>query len=307
MITALSFAAKPDWQSWLANLGHDTYSYPAWVDQQMAGCRCRPEGCADRGAPVQWRQASALSFCTAKSWLLEHMPEFDKHFLPPSIAVNGTSMLDDHIAFALMADAAAPWSSSVPLAAKLAYILPYAAYHESRQNWRPLLFAKFFGAAAGAPTVADAVSRLIAPNVFLNWTGHAWAAAPSPPAGASYKLHWSSSTNPPVVAPLEFVAYGYGSCTAWATLLAYTLRAVGVPARQAGTPCWNAPLGGVDFRGLAATNPNVSLCWHGGSAARGHGGNFLNNHNWCAAHTNSPHIIRVDFLSLLVASRTGFS
>ena len=44
--------------------------------------------------------------------------------------------------------------------------------------------------------------------------------APPPPPGADYQLHWSSSTNPPVVAPLDFVAYGYGSCTAWATLLA---------------------------------------------------------------------------------------
>ena len=33
-------------------------------------------------------------------------------------------------------------------AAKLAYVLPYAAYHEARQNWRPLFFAKFFGKLA---------------------------------------------------------------------------------------------------------------------------------------------------------------
>jgi hypothetical protein len=277
----MALHSAPDWRSWITNLGHDTYAYPAWINAQISGCSCRRAGCFDeRGAAVQWRSAANLTFCTAKAWMLEHMPEFDKHYLPPSVTVNGTSMLDDHIAFALMADKAAPWSDSVPIAAKLAYVLPYAAYHEARQNWRPLLFAKFFAAAASAPTVAAAVQELISPNVFLNWTGNSWPSSPAPPAGVSYQLHWESSTNPPVIAPLEFVAYGYGSCTAWATLLAYTLRALGVPARQAGTPCWNSQLGGVDFRGLAATNKNVSLCWHGGSATRGHGGNFLNNHNW---------------------------
>ena len=160
MITALSLAAKPDWQSWLANLGHDTYSYPAWVDQQMAGCRCRPEGCADHGAPVQWRQASALSFCTAKSWLLEHMPEFDLHYLPGSVTVNATSMLDDTIAFALMADRAASFSSTVPLPLKYSYILPFGSYHESRQNWRPLFFAKYFSLVQNATTVDEALGAL---------------------------------------------------------------------------------------------------------------------------------------------------
>ena len=54
------------------------------------------------------------------------MPEFDLHFLPNSVTVNATSMLDDVIAFSLMADRAAPWSASVPLATKLTYLLPYA-------------------------------------------------------------------------------------------------------------------------------------------------------------------------------------
>ena len=53
-----------------------------------------------------------------------------------------------------------------------------------------------------------------------------------------------------------------------------------MPARQAGTPCWNSEYSGVDYRGLASENENVRLCWHGGSVARGHGGGFLNNHNW---------------------------
>ena len=125
LLTAVGAATVP-WRSWIANLGHDTYAYPSWVDDQIASCECSAVGCfaAPSSVTVDWRAAPNLTYCVAKSWLLEHMPEFDKHFLPPSIAVNMSSMLDDHISFALMADAAAPWSASVPLAAKLAYLLP---------------------------------------------------------------------------------------------------------------------------------------------------------------------------------------
>ena len=88
-------------------------------------------------------------------------------------------------------------------------------------------------------------------------------------------MQWSSSTSPPIISPLDFVAYGYGSCTAWSTLLTYVARAVGIPARQVGTPCWNSG----PFAGLATANANVSQCWHGGDATTS-GGLFLYNHNW---------------------------
>lgn len=56
---------------------------------------------------------------------------------------------------------------------------------------------------------------------------------------------------------------------------------MGVPARQVGSPCWNSVYGGMDFRGLAKDNTNVSLCWKGGVGSnKGVGGIFLNNHNW---------------------------
>lgn len=288
-------AAAP-WLAWISTLGHDVYSYPAWISAQQLTCTCKVDGpfdarrsvrCFDKDVPVSWRSAiqsqkNELDFCVCKAWLLEHMPAFDLHFLPNGVAVNATSMLDDVIAFALMADAAAAYSPTIPLAYKLAYVLPYAGYHESRQNWRPLFFAKFFNLVYNATTVDEALGRLLAPNVFLEWTAHYWPSSPRQPGSpaASYAIEWSSSTAPPVVSPLEFVAYGYGSCSAWATFVTYVLRAVGLPARQAGTPCWNSVYGGVDFRGLSQANPNVSLCWHGGSAATGHGGGFLNNHNW---------------------------
>ena len=133
--------------------------YPAWVKAQMADCRCEHarssspatggryiSRCAD-GQGRDAHDADTLTYCGAKQWLLDHMPEFDKGFMPPSVAVDGASMFDDNIVFALMAYNASSFMRKLPLALVHSYVLPYADFHEARVNWRPLLFAKFFGAA----------------------------------------------------------------------------------------------------------------------------------------------------------------
>ena len=70
-----------------------------------------------------------------------------------------------------------------------------------------------------------------------------------------------------------------GSIEHWdahlAALHVYAARAVGIPARVVGAPCWN----GGEFAGLARDNQNVSKCWHGG-VGNTTGGGFLDNHNW---------------------------
>jgi hypothetical protein len=90
--------------------------------------------CAENGAPVTRRAEinGELTWCVAKQYLLDHMPTFDQHFLPPSVTLSGDSMLDDNIAFSLMANNASEFSSSLPLPLRLAYVLPYASYHEAR-------------------------------------------------------------------------------------------------------------------------------------------------------------------------------
>jgi hypothetical protein len=252
--TALLFLARAlavDPASWIGGFGHDTYQYPPWISEQQINCVCSEHICVESGDRVDWRadvraDAAArsisarlggrlvplapLRWCLARQWLLEHMPPFDLLFLPPSVTANGTSMLDDQIAFALMADAAAPWTHTLPLGLRLAYGLPYAGYHESRQNWRPLLHAKFFSTVADALSIEEALGRLLAPNLFTEWSEHYWPSSPRQPGAAGaqqpaaqaggahagagapvpsrYSLDWASSTAPPVVAPLDFAAYG---------------------------------------------------------------------------------------------------
>ena len=275
--------SQKQYKAWLDDFGHDTFQYPEWVEKQRKSCVCKGLKCSDESGnnPVTGR-GNELTWCIAKNFLLNHMPEFDKQFLPPAVSVTGDSMLDDQIAFALMANNASKFMKNIPLAVQLSYILPYAGYHEARVNWRPLFFAKFFQLVENASSTVEAMSYLVAPNVILDWPKNVWEAHPSAPNQNDYTIEWSSSTSPPVINPFAFTAYGYASCSGWATFVTYVARSVGIPARQVGTPCWNAPLGGVDYRGLAKDNPNVSVCWHGGIGSKngGVGGNFLNNHNW---------------------------
>ena len=183
----------------LSRLGHDDFALPAWIHSQMADCACAPAArptCAERGAAVDWRAATHVTFCVAKSYLLERMPAFDLQFLPASVTVNGTSMLDDNVAFALMARARWRYAAALPARLYLAYVLPYASYHEARANWRPLLYAKHrdavsasAAAAAPNPSTADAGAARGAPNRFRNGSGNAWpgarAAPRAPRAGRS--------------------------------------------------------------------------------------------------------------------------
>ena len=153
-------------------------------------------------------------------------------------------MLDDNIAFALLADAAAPFSKNLPLSLRLAYVLPYSSFHEPRNNWRPLFFSKYFNKSSHATTTVGAMEALL-PGAFKDWSGNpplmdskessstppSTSASPSSLFSGSatveegfvkntggvqnWQIGWESSTAPPVTGPFDFVAYGRGSCTAY--------------------------------------------------------------------------------------------
>lgn len=271
------------WKDWLKEFGHDSFRYPGWIREQMQGCSCHLADevqviCLERLSGERFPQATPkeLSWCSARQYLLSHMPSFDLQFLPGAVSVEGTSMLDDNLAFALMAWNASSLWPRPPMEVVYPYFLPYASYHEARTNWRPPFFAKFFRLVEGLKTSQEVVDALITENVrLMNWTAFRWPGYSGKSIG-SYELGpFASGSTPPVVAPADFLTYGYGSCTAWAKFLANALRSVGVPAREVGSPCWNTGI----FAGLATQNPNVSQCWHGGTREVS-GSQYLNNHNW---------------------------
>ncbi|CAE7368511.1 unnamed protein product [Symbiodinium microadriaticum] len=304
LLAASAVCAEVPWKAWLQSFGHDSFRYPAWIKEQMEACHCRihdrlhVQCWGEEGNAVMWQTARELDWCVARQFLLSHMPEFDLHFLPGSVSVDGESMLDDNIAFALMAWNASNLSPRPPMAVVLPYLLPYASYHEARSNWRPLFFAKYFSAAAEFQSSQAVVDALIGDGVrLMNWTSFKWADFPGKSESNIYELGpFASGSTPPVVAPADFLLYGYGSCTAWAKFLSSALRAVGVPAREVGSPCWNTGI----FTGLAESNANVSLCWQGGVSGGPVGGTYLNNHNWVEYWDNTAHTWR--FLDVATSS-----
>merc|ERR1712070_68164 len=109
-------------------------------------------------------------------------------------------MLEDNIAFALMALNASSLEPKPPVALQLAYVLPYANFHEARTNWRPIFFAKLFQNADGLSSTNAVLGRLLNRSLYLNWTAQSWADEPASGASdgsAHYELQWASSTNPP--------------------------------------------------------------------------------------------------------------
>eukprot|EP00971_Amphidinium_carterae_P238486 4734392-Amphidinium_carterae.1 len=138
----------------------------------------------------------------------------------------------------------------------------------------------------------------------MNWTRYQWPSSPRASTDNVYELGpFASGSTPPVVSPFDFSAYGYGSCTAWSVFLVSALRAVGVPARSVGSPCWNTG----DFAGLAIDNRNVSLCWQGGKVGGPYGGTYLNNHNWVEYWDNEANSWRfLDVATSSSAEKTWF-
>mmetsp|Transcript_34628 Transcript_34628/g.77412 ORF Transcript_34628/g.77412 Transcript_34628/m.77412 type:complete len:234 (+) Transcript_34628:639-1340(+) len=133
----------------------------------------------------------------------------------------------------------------------------------------------------------------------MNWTRFQWKDYPGRLDNRLELGPFASGSTPPVVAPFDFAAYGYGSCTGWATFLTSALRAVGVPARQVGSPCWNTAI----FAGPATENPNVSQCWAAGVNGGPAGGTYLNNHNWVEYWDNQARVWHFVDVSVDVVSQ----
>ena len=106
--------SQKQYKAWLDDFGHDTFQYPEWIEKQRKSCVCKGLMCSD-GSDDNPGTGSGdeLTWCVAKNFLLNHMPEFDKQFLPPAVSVTGDSMLDDQIAFALMANNASKFMKNI--------------------------------------------------------------------------------------------------------------------------------------------------------------------------------------------------
>jgi hypothetical protein len=146
-------------------------------------------------------------------FLIANMPDQDLRTL-------SAKYLLENVALAYEAYDGAPWKDRISKALFLNDILPYCCLNEARDDSRKFLRAKAAPLVADCRTPAEAAQRL---NEKL-----------FPLLNARY----STERKRPDQSPLETVESGKATCSGLSILLADACRAVGVPARVAGTPLW---------------------------------------------------------------------
>lgn len=161
---------------------------------------------------------NALSRCPstqrqAMAFLVENMPDRDLRELT-------AEFLLDNCRLAAEARDAAPWGKSLPEEIYLNEVLPYGVISERREPWRHDLRARFLPAVQGATRPAQAAA-ILNQKVF-----------------AELGVRYSTDRPKADQSPLESIEAKKATCTGLSVLLIAACRAVGVPARFAGTPLW---------------------------------------------------------------------
>jgi hypothetical protein len=204
---------------------------------------------------VQAIQAAPASQREAVCFLVANMPDVDLRSLQ-------ASFLRENVGWAFEARARLPWGNDLPEELFLNYVLPYASVNERRDNWRKDFFQRFFPVVRECQTPAQAAQKLNR-EMF-----------------AMVGVQYHATRRPkPDQSPYESIAAGYASCTGLSVLLVDACRAVCVPARLTGTPCWTTKAGNHNwveiwdgqwyFMGAAEPDPEgLNRAWFVADAAK---------------------------------------
>ncbi|MDA0768575.1 MAG: polyhydroxyalkanoate depolymerase [Verrucomicrobia bacterium] len=145
--------------------------------------------------------------------LVEGMPAGDLQGLTKAYLVENLNL-------ALKAREEFPWAKEVPEEVFLNDVLPYASLDETREGWRPEFYEKAGAMVKECQTATEAVQALN--REFFK----------------QYGVHYNKGRKRPNQSPLESKELGMATCTGLSIILVDACRAVGVPARVAGTPLW---------------------------------------------------------------------
>jgi len=146
-------------------------------------------------------------------FLIANMPTRDLQTLK-------ADFLLENLSLAYQAVDEAPWGMSLSPELFLNNVLPYASLTEPRENWRKQLYD------LTKPLVKDCKT-----------TGEA-AQAINQKLFKQLKVHYSMKRRAPDQGPLETIDSTVATCTGLSIMLVDACRAVGIPARIAGTPLW---------------------------------------------------------------------
>ncbi len=148
------------------------------------------------------------------AFLLKNMPDFDREEMD-------LNLLRENVEYAHLAREKYSWAKRLPEDVYLYDVLPYHVVDEVRDSWRKELYEMFAPAVDTCKTMYDAVCAVNANIPRLT--------------GVDYNTKREKTNQ----SPRESMRQGMASCTGLAILLVDAYRAVGIPARFAGTTSWH--------------------------------------------------------------------
>ena len=204
----------------------------------------------------QWVEALAHAEAgqrCAVAFLLANMPERDLKSLKADFLLRNVEL-------ACKARAKTAWAAAVPEEIFLNDVLPYSNLNERRDDWRGDFFQRFFPLVKDCKTANEAV-QILNREVFK-----------------AVKVSYHPTKRPkPDQSPYESMEAHFASCSGLSILLVDACRAVGVPARVAGTPLWADHSGNHtwveiwdgQWRYVGAAEPGeFNQTWFSGKAAK---------------------------------------
>ena len=149
------------------------------------------------------------------AFLIKNMPDFDRE---GGIDI---SLLKENVTYANIARTKYAWAKALPEDVYLHEVLPYHVVDEVRDAWRKDLYELFSPAVDTCATMYEAICAVNANIPRLT--------------GVDYNTKREKTNQ----SPKESMRQGMASCTGLAILLVDAYRAVGIPARFAGTASWH--------------------------------------------------------------------
>lgn len=148
------------------------------------------------------------------AFLIINMPEHDREGMD-------LELLKENVTYANIARNKYAWAKELPEEVYLCDVLPYAVVDEVRDSWRKDMYELFAPAVDTCTTMYDAICAVNANIPAL--TG----------------VHYNTKREKTNQSPSESIRQGMASCTGLSILLVDAYRAVGIPARFAGTASWH--------------------------------------------------------------------
>lgn len=149
----------------------------------------------------------------AAVFLVEGMPPSDRESLKKDFLL-------ENLELAIKAREEFPWAKTLPEAVFFNDVLPYASLDETRENWRREFLDKCRPLVKGCQTSTEAAQAIN--RQFFK----------------VINVHYNTGRKAPNQSPSESRKLGMATCTGLSIILVDACRAVGVPARIAGTALW---------------------------------------------------------------------